>query len=72
MCRTRVQTKIDSFELADRIRKCHHGPNREIYARYTSKSSLPHLVRRAIEEGLIEKESIPTEVLPYLEETVRF
>lgn len=59
--------RIDSFELADRIHKFHHGPNREIYVRYSSRLPLPFLVRRAIDEGLIERGSIPKEVLPYLE-----
>jgi hypothetical protein len=60
---------IDSFELADYIHKFHHGPNREIYLRYTSRLSLPFLVRRPIDEGLIQAESIPEKVMPYLENT---
>ena len=64
--------RIDSFELADRIHKFHHGTNGEIYVRYTSRLHLPFLVRRAIDEGLIERGSIPKEVLPYLEDTRHF
>jgi len=64
--------RIDSFELADRIHKFHHGPNREIYVRYTSRLPLPFLVRRAIDEGLIKRSSIPKDVLPYLENTRHF
>jgi hypothetical protein len=64
--------RIDSFELADRIHKFHHGPNREIYVRYTSRLPLPFLVRRAIDEGLIQGDSIPEEVLRYLENARHF
>lgn len=60
-------SRIDSFELADRIHKFHHGPNREIYVRYTSRLPLPFLIRRAIDEGLIQRDSIPENVLLYLE-----
>jgi hypothetical protein len=62
-------SQIDSLELADRIHKFHHGSNREIYVRYTSHLPLPFLVRRAIDEGLIQRGSLPKEVLPYLENT---
>jgi hypothetical protein len=31
--------RIESFELADRIHKFHHGPNQEIYVRYTNRPS---------------------------------
>lgn len=61
--------QIDSFELADCVHKFHHGPHREIYLRYTRRLSLPFLVRRAIDEGLIQVHSIPEEVFPYLENT---
>ncbi len=58
--------EIDSFELANRIHAFHNGPSREIYNRYTSRLDLTFLVGYAVQEGLIAKESIPEEVLPYL------
>jgi len=58
--------EIDSFKLADRVHEFHRGPNREIYLRYTSRIDLRVLVAYALREGLLKKESIPKEVLPYL------
>jgi len=64
--------QIDSFELADCIHKFHQGPNREICVCYTSGLPLPFLVRRAIDEGLIQRDSVPKDVLPYLENAQHF
>lgn len=62
--------EIDSFELSDRIHEFHDGPNREAYLRYNSRLDLRFLVGRALREGLIERESVPREVLPYLGDTI--
>jgi hypothetical protein len=59
---------IDSFELSDRIHKFHHGPNREIYLRYSSRLDLRFLVQNALHEGLIHKAAVPKEAWPHLEE----
>jgi hypothetical protein len=59
--------EIDSFELSDCVHQFHDGPNRDIYLRYTSRLDLRFLVQHALEEGLIQKTSVPKEVWPYLE-----
>jgi len=59
---------IDSFELSDRIHAFHNGASREIYVRYTSRLDPRSLVRRALGEALIEPESIPEDLRPYMEE----
>ena len=66
------QGEIDSFELKERIHKFHDGPAKEIYLRYTSNADLRLLVAYAVRENLIEQESIPPEVLPYLEGAFAF
>jgi hypothetical protein len=60
--------RIDSFELADRIHKFHDGPNREVYPRYTSRLDCRWLVGHALEDGLIQKTAVPSELWPYLNE----
>lgn len=61
------QGEISPFELAHRIHKFHQGPDRQIHLRYTRGADLPFLVVQSIREGLIPRESIPEEVLPYLD-----
>ncbi len=63
---------ISSFDLADRIHEFHDGPNRKLYLLYTGRLDLRFLVSRAVQEGLIKKESIPKEVLPYLQKAPSF
>ena len=64
--------EIDSFELGERIHKFHDGPNRELYVRYSSPCDLRLLVGYAIHEHLIEQESVPEHVLPYLQGALSF
>ena len=59
--------QIDSFELAERIHEFHSGPNREIYLRYANRPEPDFVLRRAIDEGLIQAESVSEQVMPYLE-----
>ena len=63
--------EISPFELADRIHQFHEGVNREIYSRYAGGVDLRFLVSRALREGLINKESVPENVMPYLIEAVK-
>ena len=63
------QGEVDSFELAHRIHRFHQGPDRQIHLRYTRSVDLPYLVVQSVHEGLLEREAIPQEALPYLEET---
>jgi hypothetical protein len=58
--------KTGSFELADRVHAFHNGPNRDIYVRFTNRLDPRALVQYALEEGLIEKGSVPEELRPYL------
>ena len=66
------RAEIDSLELADRIHEFHDGPNREIYLRYNGKTDLRVLVSHAVHEGLLARESIPPEVMPYLASALQF
>ncbi len=61
--------ELDSFRLSERIHQYHDGPNREIYKRftYTSSRDLPMLAASAIRLELVDKQSVPADVLPYLE-----
>jgi hypothetical protein len=63
------QGDLDSFELAHRIHEFHQGPDRQIHLRYTRSVDLPFLVVQSVREGLIERDSIPDDVMPYLEST---
>ncbi len=63
--------EIDSFELSDRIHEFHNGLNREIWLRYNSRVDLRVLVRYAVTEGLINEDSIPDDVLPYVRDDLR-
>jgi hypothetical protein len=64
--------EIDAFELKERIHKFHQGPAREICLRFNGGIDLRLLAGYCVHEGLIEKESIPAEVLPYLESSLSF
>jgi hypothetical protein len=59
--------RIDPVELSDRIHKFHDGANRQIYLCYTGRLDPLFLVRRALEEGLIQKAAVPKELRPYVE-----
>src|SRR5690348_13044843 len=60
------RAEIDSLALADRIHEFHDGPNREIYLRYNGKTDPRVLVGHAVHEGLLKRESIAPELMPYL------
>jgi hypothetical protein len=61
------QGDIDSFELAHRIHRFHQGPDRQIHLRYTRSVDLPYLIVQSVREGLIDRDSIPQDAMPYLE-----
>jgi hypothetical protein len=59
--------EVDSFELEQQIHKFDRGPAREIYVPFAMNRLLQLPVAAAIHEGLIDEESVPAEVMPYLE-----
>jgi hypothetical protein len=64
--------ELDAFELEQQIHKFHQGPARELYVRFATNSMLELQVAAAIHEGLIDEESVPAEVMPYLEAALSF
>jgi hypothetical protein len=66
------RSEINSFDLAASIHKFHDGANRELYSRYADRPLLVTNVALALHEGLIAKDAIPPEVMPYLESTLSF
>ena len=66
------RSEIDAFELTERVHKFHQGPAQEIYLRFSGGIDLRLLVGYCVHEGLIERESIPAEVFPYLETALSF
>ena len=63
--------EIDSFELKDMIHRFHQGPAREIWLRYDSRLLEPQLAH-AIASGLIDRTTIPAELLNYLAKDIDF
>jgi hypothetical protein len=61
------QGGIDSFELSERVHRFHNGPSRDLYGRYTTGGNQRLQIAHAIQEGFIAKDSVPPEVMPYLE-----
>src|SRR5260370_41005087 len=67
-------SEINSFELAERIHKFHDGPAREIYKQfaYARNADLPILTAFGIATNLIDRRTVPEEILPYLGNWVAF
>lgn len=60
--------ELNSFDLTERVHRFHNGPAREIYNRFEYRNStLLFVVGGAVGEGLIAKEEIPPDVLPYVD-----
>jgi hypothetical protein len=67
------RAEIDSLDLAERIHKFHDGPNRELHVLYNGRpNDFRALVGRAMHDHLIEEDSVPKHVLPYLQGALRF
>jgi len=62
---------IDSFDLKDLIHRFHQGPAREIYLRYDTRH-LDTPVAHAIVSGLIDRATVPAELLDYLARAIKF
>jgi hypothetical protein len=59
------RNELDSFELSDLIHRFHQGPARDIYVRYTN-NYLKDPVASAIASGLIDRATVPAELLDHL------
>ena len=62
--------KIAASNLEHLIHKFHNGPARELFSRYND----PHvrvMVASAIARGLLDRESVPDDVWPYLQAAVQ-
>jgi hypothetical protein len=63
--------EIDSFDLKDLIHRFHQDAAREIHLRYHSGLLEPQ-VAHAIVAGLIDRTTIPTELLDHLAKDIAF
>ena len=63
--------KIDSFELKDLIHRFDQGPARQIYLRYSTSDPSPG-VAQAIANGMLDRATVPAEVLNTLEPLIAF
>lgn len=57
--------ELDSFELSDLIHRFHQGTAREIYLRYETPYHAP-AVAHAIATGMLDRTTVPPELLDYL------
>jgi len=64
------QGEIDSFELNGLIHRFHQGPGREIYLHYDTRHPEPQ-VAQAIVHGLIDRATVPAELLEYLAKSIK-
>ncbi|MDB4951979.1 MAG: hypothetical protein JWM27_4628 [Gemmatimonadetes bacterium] len=63
--------EVDAFELSERIHAFHDGPARDLWNQYTS--SMKELVAaHAIHTGLIDRASVPAELLAHLATALAF
>jgi hypothetical protein len=63
---------LDSFELEQRIHKFHQGPARDIYSRYARPADREPQVAYAIAGGLIDRATVPAELLEHLSRWLAF
>lgn len=60
--------KIDCWNLSDHIHEFHNGISRDLFNAYNCKSVHPtYMISRALVKKLIQKEDIPPEALPHVE-----
>lgn len=64
--------KLTSFDLNDKIHEFHDGPHHKLYFRYAMQQQPEVNIAFAIVEGFIQKESVPAELLQYLENEIHF
>ena len=57
--------EVSSGEISERIHAFHQGPAREIWKSY-NYGSLIHAVAFAIHQGILQRESVPSELLEVL------
>ena len=61
--------EIDAYTLNELVHKYHQGPSREVWKRYSDVSGgwTDLAGGTAVAEGLLQREELPAEVLPYVE-----
>ena len=59
--------RLDVWELNDRIHEFHQGPARSLWNRYADTGSMtPAVVAHAIATGILDRSTVPPEVLDHL------
>lgn len=61
---------LDPWGLSESIHEFYLGPNRELFNKYANSAFPDLLVASALTRGLLSKEEVAPEVLPYLEEAM--
>jgi hypothetical protein len=64
--------ELGSAELSDIIHRFHQGPARELFARYNGTPYLEMAVAYAITVGVLDRQTIPTELLDHLARALAF
>jgi hypothetical protein len=64
--------ELDTYELQDMLHKFDRGPAREICGRYGDRTYHDGQIAHAIEEGLIDRATVPPELLQHLERWFAF
>jgi hypothetical protein len=65
------QGEIDSFELSRLIHEFHDGEDRELWTRYDPRNA-DIAVARAIDRGIVDRSTVPPEVLEHLSRLLAF
>ena len=63
--------KILAGDLTEDIHKFHNGPARELFKIYNDRN-VRMVVASAIVHGVLDRESVPDDVWPYVETAVQF
>jgi len=63
------QDKLDSGTLSDHIHQFHQGAVRDLFVRYQLQEPA---VARAIAKGILDKSTIPSDILEYLSASIKY
>ena len=64
--------ELGSAELSDIIHRFHQGPARELFGRYNDTSYLELAVADAITVGVLDRQTVPAELLDHLARALAF
>ncbi len=65
--------KIDCWHLNDQIHEFHNGISKDLFNAYNNKSvHATYMISRALVKKLLQKEDIPIEAMPYVEQCTSF